>query len=430
MAHYRRRDFLRDASAAAAWSLLGCPILSRALPDGAVRGRVVVGGGGFGGATCAKYLKQLAPLLQVTLVEPNKEYITCPLSNAVIGGLRPLTSLAQDYRRLAERLGVELIHDTATAIDAPRRTLTLKRGGKLHYDRLEIAPGIALKWGSPEGYDERASELMPHAWKAGPQTELLRRQLEAMRAGGVVAISVPPAPFRCPPGPYERASLIAGYLQRHKARAKVLILDANEKFSKQALFTAAWRSLYPGMIEWIPISGDGAVRRVDPTAMTLYTESERHRVAVANVIPVQSSAAIAVDADLTDSSGWCPVDPHTFESRRQPKVHVIGDACSAEPMPKSASGANSQAKVCALAIVAYLAGKAPAEASLHNTCYSLAGADYGLSISAIYQVRDSGISAVVGAGGVSPEQATTEFRAREARYALGWYDSIVADTFG
>lgn len=427
---YRRRDFLRDIGSAAALAWLDVPAATAAERVRNTTGRVVVVGGGFGGATCAKYLKRLAPKLQVTLVERDTRYLTCPLSNAVVAGFKSLGSLRQHYDALRRDHHVTIVHDTALRLDAAARVVTLKSGNTLRYDRLVAAPGIDWQWGSPEGYDETASRVMPHAWKAGEQTAILRKQLQLMPKGGTFAIVVPQSPFRCPPGPYERASLVAHYFKQHKPRAKVLILDANDKFSKQALFQQAWAALYPGMIERVPISEDGAVRRIGLKTMTLYTEAERHRVAVANVIPAQRAGRFAIDNGLADASGWCPIDPKTFESTLIPSVHVIGDACSAEPMPKSASGANSQAKACALAILAYQDGATPGDPSLHNTCYSLVGVDYGISINAIYQVRDKKLSAIAGAGGLSPEQANSEVRRKEARYTHGWYSSIVADSFG
>jgi sulfide dehydrogenase [flavocytochrome c] flavoprotein subunit len=394
------------------------------------KGRVVIVGGGFAGATCAKYLRRLAPNVEVTLVEAKSTYVSCPFSNAVLGGFRSLDSLKLGYERLRERHGVKFIQGTVTAIDSTARKVRVEGKTQLSYDRLVVAPGVDFQWGNPEGYGQTESQMMPHAWKAGPQTETLRDQLEVMADGGVVAISVPPSPFRCPPGPYERASLIAHYLKQHKPRSKILILDANDKFSKQGLFQEAWKELYPGLIEWVPVSEGGRVVRVGPKAMTLHTETEEHRVAVANIIPAQKAGRIAQESGLVDETGWCPVDPKTFESTKVKYVHVLGDACLAGAMPKSASGANSHAKVCALAIAAYLRGAAPGNPSYHNTCYSLVAPDYGISISGIYRLEEDGIVAVEGAGGVSPTGASAGFRAREAELAEGWYDSIVADSFG
>lgn len=392
-------------------------------------GRVVIVGGGFAGATTARYLRRLAPRMAITLVEPNREYHCCPFSNAVIGGLVPASTLTRDYALLGQS-GIDVVYDRAEEILHERRQVRLAGGGRIAFDRAVIAPGIRLRWGAPEGYDQAAAQRMPHAWRGGAQVARLQRALAAIADGGVVAISVPQAPFRCPPGPYERASLMGAWLHRHRPRSKILILDSNDSFSKQSLFTHAWETLYPGVIEWRPVSEDGAVRRVDPESLTLYTEIDQYAVAVANVIPPQAAGEIAERAGLTDATGWCPVDPASFESTRVPGIHVLGDACAAAPMPKSASAANSQAKLCALALAASFAGESAPPASLHNTCYSLCDVDYGISVSMTYRVADGGIVAVAGAGGVSPEDAPARQRQAEARYAQGWFESITADSFG
>jgi sulfide dehydrogenase [flavocytochrome c] flavoprotein subunit len=389
---------------------------------------VAVVGGGFAGATCAKYLRRVAPEVSVTLVEPAALYHTCPMSNWVIAGLWQPQALEVNEGGL-ERHGVKLVRDRVSGIDASRKQVQLAGGDTLKYDRLVVAPGIEFKWGHPEGYDQAAAERMPHAWQGGPQTELLHRQLLAMDDGGVFAIAVPRAPFRCPPGPYERASLVADYLKAHKPRSKVLILDANDKFAKQALFEEGWKKFYPGMIQWVPVTEDGAVRRVDPKTMTLYTDVDEHKVAVANVIPSQSAGAIALKAGLGDASGWCPIDFKSFESPQVPNVHVIGDAALASPMPKSASAANSEAKICALAVASLLRGQPVGEPSFVNTCYSLVAPDYAISINDIFRLSNGVPHLVEGSGGTSPLNASAAFRAREALYDEGWYASIVADSF-
>lgn len=393
-------------------------------------GRVVIVGGGYGGATCARYLRQLNPKIEVLLVEPNARYTSCPFSNLMLAGIEPLPGLIHDYRPLQDDYGVRVIHERAVGIDTDIQVVKLASGAWLTYDRAVFSPGVSFMWDSPAGYTRDSVTAMPHAWKAGEQTRILRDQLRAMNDGGVVAIAVPPKPFRCPPGPYERASLIAWYLKQHKPRSKMLILDGNETFSKQDVFEECWAQLYPGMIERIGVSGYGAVTRVDPATNTLFTETDRHRVDVANVIPSQQAGRIAVDIGLADASGWCPIKPDTFESALVEKVHVIGDASIAYPIPKSASAANSEAKLCALAIVALLADEAPPPASLHNTCYSMAAPDYGFSVNGIYDVRDGKINTIDRAGGVSPLAAPASLRKKEARYARDWYDSIVRDSFG
>jgi NADPH-dependent 2,4-dienoyl-CoA reductase/sulfur reductase-like enzyme len=271
---------------------------------------------------------------------------------------------------------------------------------------------------------------MPHAWKAGEQTLLLRRQLEAMEDGGTVLMSVPDNPFRCPPGPYERASLIAHYLKTRKPRSKLIVLDAKDQFSKQRLFQAAWKELYPDHLEWVGLSQGGKVVSVDPAEMTLVTEFGKHKGAVINVIPPQRAGFIAQRAGVADRSGWCPVDPVTFESRLVPNIHVVGDATIAGGMPKSAFAANAQAKVCAAAIVRLLNGEPPSEPRLINTCYSLVAPDYGISVAGVYRPVNGVLTEVPGSGGVSPLAAPRSFRAQEALYAAGWFNTVTSEVFG
>ena len=391
--------------------------------------RVIVVGGGFGGATCAKYIRRADAAIDVTLVELHREFVTCPFSNAVLAGLRDMASVTYRYDILQQRYGVRVIHATASALDPTTRRVTLDNGSVLPYDRLVLAPGIELRWGALEGYDAAASEHFPHAWQAGPQTLLLRQQLVAMPDGGLVVIAAPEEPFRCPPGPYERASLIAHYLKVHKPRSKVLILDAKDAFTKQQLFQNAWQHLYPGMIEWIPRSQSGRVIRVDPKAGMVYTDFDEHKPAVANIIPPQRAAAIARTADLDAGQGWCTVQPHSFESTVHRDIHILGDAAIANPMPKSAFSANNQAKTCAAALVALLRGREVPAPALMNTCYSLVAPDYGISIAAVYRVMDNKLAVVPGSSGVSPLDAPGDTRRQEAEYAKSWYANIIADVF-
>jgi NADPH-dependent 2,4-dienoyl-CoA reductase/sulfur reductase-like enzyme len=306
----------------------------------------------------------------------------------------------------------------------------LADGTRLPYDRLVLAPGIALSWDALPGYGAAAAERMPHAWQAGPQTLLLRRQLEAMEDGGLVVIAVPANPYRCPPGPYERASLIAYYLKTRKPRSKLIVLDAKDAFSKQKLFEEAWHLLYPGLVEWVSLSAGGKVTAVDPAALTLTTDFATYKAAVANVIPPQRAAEIAHQAGVADRTGWCPIDPTTFESTLQPDIHVIGDAAIAGAMPKSAFAANAEAKLVAAAVTALLAGRTPPPAKLINTCYSLAAPDYGISIAGVYQPQSGQLADVAGAGGVSPLGAPAPVRQAEAAFAAGWFRTITAETFG
>ena len=394
------------------------------------RARVVVVGGGFGGAACAKYLRLADPSLAVTLVTPHRQFITCPFSNAALVGLRPLASLTHTYHQLRERYGVQIVQAQAQELDPTAQRVTLSDVSTLAYDRLVLSPGIELRWNAIEGYDAEASTVFPHAWQAGSQTLLLRRQLEAMEDGGLVVISVPETPYRCPPGPYERASLIAHYLKTHKPKSKVLVLDAKDSFTKDTLFLAAWQRLYPNLLEWVPGAQGGRVIQVDTRAGIVRTEFDEYTPAVANIVAPQRAAAIARAGGLDAGTGWCPVHGITFESRLHANIHIIGDAAIANPMPKSAFSANNQAKVCAAAIVARLQGEPVARPALMNTCYSLVAPDYGISISAVYTVENDTIQVVPGSSGTSPLDAPEATRALEAAYARSWYANITADTFG
>ena len=282
------------------------------------KARVVVIGGGIGGATVAKYLVATSAKLDVTLVEPKQRYTTCFFSNLYLAGVRSLESLTHDYQTLAEAYGINVIHDAAAAIDPVARIVTLAGGTKLPYDRAVVAPGIAFKYGAIEGYDEAATQIIPHAWNAGPQTELLRRQLDSMEDGGVFIIVAPPDPFRCPPGPYERASLVAYYFKQFKPRAKILILDAKDTFFEQDLFEDGWNRHYPGMIEWLPGQFTGGIKSVDVKTRAIRTAGETFNASVANIIPAQIAGELAQRVGLADQSGWCPVDPMTFELKLQP----------------------------------------------------------------------------------------------------------------
>lgn len=415
-----RRTFLKLGVAAS---------LAPSIASAQGAGRVVVVGGGFAGATCARALKKLDPKLTVTLVEPNATFTACPFSNGVIAGLRELRQQQFGYDAV-KRDGVSLAQTSATAVDASAKSVTLADGSRLAYDRLVLAPGIDINWNGLPGYTEEAAEKMPHAWKAGPQTLLLRRQLEAMEDGGLVVMSAPANPFRCPPGPYERASLIAHYLKTKKPKSKLLLLDAKDAFSKQRLFQNAWAQLYPGLIEWVSLSQSGKVTSVEPATLTFVTEFARHKAAVANVIPPQKAGAIAAQAGVANQSGWCPVEPVAFESTLQPGIHVLGDAAIMGGMPKSAFSANAQAKVCAAAVVAKLAGREPVDPRLINTCYSLVAPDYGITVAGVYKPDKGQLADVAGAGGVSPIEADAAFRAQEAVYAEGWFRTITAETFG
>ncbi|WP_428031433.1 FCSD flavin-binding domain-containing protein [Ancylobacter sp.] len=414
---------LAGLAAGAGAALAGPAVLAQAAP------RVVVIGGGFAGASFARAVKRQDPQLAVALIEPSARYTACPLSNSVIAGLRGMSAQHFGYAGI-EAEGITHVPQRAVRVEAEQRRVVLADDVALGYDRLVVAPGVDMRFDALPGYDAAAAEQMPHAWKAGEQTLLLRRQLEAMGDGGLVVLSVPANPFRCPPGPYERASLIAHYLKAQKPRSKLLILDAKDAFSKQRLFEAGWAALYPGMIEWVGLSFGGTVTEVDAATRTLRTEFGEHRAAVANVIPPQRAGAIADIAGVADRTGWCPIDPATFESRLVPGVHVIGDAAIGGAMPKSAFTANAQAKACASAVIALLRGGVPDAPKLINTCYSLLAPDYGISIAGVYSPQNGLLAEVEGAGGTSPLDAPPVVRAEEAALGEAWFGTITEEAFG
>jgi sulfide dehydrogenase [flavocytochrome c] flavoprotein subunit len=392
------------------------------------RARVVIIGGGFGGATAAKYLRLFDPTLDITLIEPDSSFVTCPFSNDVLIGRKAISEITHDYRMLSDVHKITVLRDTASTIDPARHTVTLAGGATLPYDRLVVSPGIDLRWDAIQGYDEAAAELLPHAWKAGPQTLLLRRQIEAMADGDVFLIAAPANPYRCPPAAYERASLLAHYFKQHKPRSKILILDAKDQFPAQAQFQDGWKALYGDMIEWVPLSQDGRVTEALPREKAVVSEfGERHDAAVINIVPPQLAGRIAHESGLTNQTGWCPVDPLTFESTIHKDIHVIGDACLAGAMPKGGFAANSQAKVAALAIVDVLHGRAPAAPSYANICYAFLAPDYAISIVDVFRATPQGIAPVPEAGGVGPRDASAALRAEEARFAEGWYAAMTTE---
>ena len=409
---------------------LAAPLVLGRPAAAAAGARVAVVGAGFAGASCARALRRIAPEIAVTLIEPEAQIVTCPFSNLVIAGMAEIGSVSHGLDGL-RAAGIEVIADRAIGADAGKGKLTLAGGGEVGFDRLVVAPGIDLRFDAIAGYDAAAAEIMPHAWKAGAQTLLLRARLEAMADGGTVAIVVPANPYRCPPGPYERASLIAHYLKTNKPRSKLLVIDGKDTFSKQGLFLDGWAELYGPLVEWIPVSQAGSLLAVDPAKGEIVTEFSRFVVDVANIIPPQRAGALAQTLGLAGEGGWCSVDPVSFESLLVPGVHVLGDAIIAGAMPKSGFAASSQGKACAHALAAMLGGEAPQAPSFINTCYSLVGPEYGISVADVFRVGGSGkIEAVEGAGGTSPRDAGADVRRDEARYAHGWYASITTDIWG
>jgi NADPH-dependent 2,4-dienoyl-CoA reductase/sulfur reductase-like enzyme len=417
-----RRNVVAGVAASAASSAFPSPSRAQSVA------RIVVIGGGFGGASCARALRRIDPKLQVTLIEPNRTFTACPFSNEVIAGLREIQAQQFTYDRIGAE-GVSVIAQAAVRIDPKTRLVDLADGKSLGYDRLVLAPGIDVRFDALPGYDEAAAARMPHAWKAGEQTLLLRKQLEAMDDGGLVALAVPAAPLRCPPAPYERASLIAHYLKTRKPRSKILILDAKDTIPQQRLFENAWKELYPGMIERVSLSQGGRVTSVDPATNTIVTDFGNYTAQVANVIPPQKAGRIADIAGAVDHSGWCPIDPVTFASKLVPDIHVIGDACIGGGIPKSAAAANAQGKACASAVANLIAGKPPATPQLVGACYSTVAPGYAFSLAGTYQPKGDTFAEVEG-GGTSPVDAPREVRMREADEAQSWYKTITVDAFG
>jgi len=413
-----RRRFLKLAALAA----VGASVARAAR---GTSGRVVIIGGGFAGAHCALQLRTLAPLVDVTLIDPDARYVTCPMSNGVLVGLRSVQSITFS-RTALQQAGVRYRRDRALSIDSSRRSVQLASGESVDYERLVVAPGIRFLPDGIEGYDDAVARRMPHAWHGGVQTQLLARQLQAMDDGGVFAICVPSGLMRCPPAPFERASLIANWMIRHKPRSKVLIFDANNHFPRQDVFTAAWHERYPGRIEWFGSTDGGTIDRIEVASMTLYGGRGAQRVAVANVIPRQAPTSIAVESGLASGHGWCPVHPLTFESTRVANVHVIGDACIAGAMPKSASAAVSQADQCARAICALLSEAAVPAPVFESVCYSFVAPDQALAIRGRFVIAESEIRPTD-----SPEAITENHQpSQEAGRAQDWYRKIVSDSFG
>ena len=412
----RRRDFLKLAGAV---SLAGC---ATAIPS---KARVVVVGGGFGGATAAKYIRLWDPSIDVVLVERESAFTSCPISNLVLAGYSSMQDISRGYEGL-RRHGVQVVQDEVTAVDAAKKTVRLARGGDIGYERLIVSPGIDFLFGEVQGYEAAMADgAVLHAWKAGPQTVALRRQLEQMRDGGVYVLSIPVAPYRCPPGPYERTSMVAAYFKQAKPRSKVLVLDANpDVTSKGGLFKRAWSELYPGLIEY---RGNARAVAVDSKNKIVKLEVDDVKGDVLNVVPPHRAGDIAAKAGLiTTNNRWCDVDWRTMESKAVKGVHVLGDATlSAPAMPKSASMANNHAKIAAAAIVELLNGRAPQPVKIINTCYSFVSEKEGIRVSSVHE-WDAGQGTLVpvkGAGGVSAARSEAE-----GTFAWNWARTIWADS--
>lgn len=426
-----RREFGRllggAALTAAGASWIGAPALAKG------EARIVIVGGGAGGGTVARILKTEAPNLHVTIVEKREIYTSCFNSNHFFGGFRTFASLQHSYDGL-RKLGIEVLNETATDVDPAKKTVKLSAGERLPYDQLVLSPGIDFNYGAIEGYSATAAEIMPHAWKAGPQTLLLMEQLESMDDGGVVIMTVPDNPYRCPPGPYERACMIAHYLKTHKPKSKLVIFDAKRMFSKQAAFEEAFDKYYSGIIDLNLTNeiDDFRVVRVDPKALEVETASgTKLKGAVVNVIPPQTAGDIAIAAGCAGANGWCPIKPANFASALVDGIHVIGDAAIANDMPKSAYSANSQGRVVAADILAALAGAEPVAARYRNTCWSLLAADDSIKIGADYTPGEKDGKPLLVPHGpfVSQAHETAAMRRKNYEEGLAWYHAIIADAF-
>lgn len=427
MRRISRRAFTGTLGGAGLAGALAVGISRAAIAQSAPQ--VVVVGGGAGGATVAHLLKRRNPAVKIALVEPQRQYTTCFFSNLFIGGFRSFESLTHTYAGLSA-LGIDVVPDRASDVNTSRRTVTLETGSMITYDRLVLAPGIDLKYESIEGYSPSAAEVMPHAWQAGQQTVLLRRQLEAVPSGGLVVVAVPNNPYRCPPGPYERISMMAHHLITHRWKCKIIVLDAKREFSKQAVFLDNWSRLYKDMIELHLTTDldDFSVSRVDPRTMTVETKNGmRVQANLVNVIPPQQAGQIAHRAGCAEGD-WCPVDPESFASRKVPNVYVLGDASIAADMPKSAFAANSQAKVVVNAIEAELLGKPRFPARYRNVCWSMISEGNSAKVGANY--RPAGSKLVASDGFISSPEDTMAIRMQTHEESLGWYSGIVADIFG
>ena len=425
MSSLSRREFMKWVAAAGtmagASSLTGC-----ATTGGGARAKVVVIGGGWGGCTAAKYIRMWAPEIEVTVVERNPTFISCPISNWVIGGIKVMSDVTFTYDNLARRWGVRMVRDEVASVDPAKRQVQLAGGSTLAYDRLIVSPGIDFMYDNIPGLKAPAAqERVPHAWKAGPQTLAFRKQLEAMRDGGVFAIWIPVSPYRCPPGPYERASMVAHYFKTAKPKSKILILDANEDIqSKKALFTKAWNELYPGMIEYRPNS---ELLDVDAKTMTVKLLGGDVKANVLNVVPPQKAGEIAHRAGLVNvNNRWCGIDWRTMESVVQKNIHVLGDATMAAPaMPKSGHMANQHGKICADAVIALLTGRpVNEEPIIANTCYSLVSDKEAIHVASVhkYDKAQKTLLPVKGAGGISKER-----NALEVVYTQSWAENLWSD---
>lgn len=424
MTHFNRRQFGLLLASGVATLALPTYLRAQAKP------KVVVIGGGAGGATAARYIaKDSKGDIDVTLIDASEMFTTCFFSNLYLGGYRDFASITHGYDRLESNYGIRKITDYATAVDRATKTVTLADGSTVPYDRLVVSPGIDLIYDSVEGYSEEAAQIAPHAWKAGPQTQLLKAKLDAVKDGEQIVMVTPPNPFRCPPGPYERASMMAHLLKsKGHANSKIVIIDPKEKFSKQGLFQEGWEKYYPGMIEWYGPDVHGGIKSVDAAAGSVETDFDTFKGVLLNVIPRQKAGVIAAQAGLTNETGFCPIDASTMRSENDDNIFVIGDACIAGAMPKSGFSANSQAKVAAMTIRSELTDSKAFPAKYSNTCWSLIETDDGVKVGAQYAPKDGKIASTSTFISQTGEDAAV--RKSTFEESEGWYKGITADMFG
>jgi sulfide dehydrogenase [flavocytochrome c] flavoprotein subunit len=417
-----RRSFIKLLGAATGVGLAGVPYVSTAAEIMPKKDRrVVVVGGGYGGNIVAKYIRMTDPSIEVVLIDRDKTFISCPYSNLIIGGIRKIEENTITRDGLAKNHGVKLVYGEVTGVDTAAKKVIMA-DGTIAYDRLVLSPGIDFRFEEIEGYDPvETPKVIPHAWKAGEQTLLLRKQLEQMPDGGVVVLSIPVTPYRCPPGPYERISQMAWYLKNHKPKSKIIVLDANPDIvSKAGLFRKAWKTYYDGMIDY---HANNKVVKVNAKNRSVDTGVEEVKGDVVNLVPPQKAGLIAHKAGVVgEDKKWCPVDQVTYESTIAKGVHIIGDSCIAGAMPKSGHSANSQAKVCALNIVALMNGKEPDSPSQSNVCYSYVTDKVAISVAGVYRVEGGKTIAVPNAGGVSPDLSELE-----GIYGQSWIKNILTE---
>ena len=410
-------------------TILGASALGLAIPSLAfgARPKVVVIGGGAGGATAARYIaKDSKGAIDVTLVEASKRYYTCFFSNLYIGGFRKYASIGHNYYGLAVNNGINVVHEWAAYVDGTARTVTLASGAKLSYDKLVLSPGIALKYDSIQGYSPQAQGRMPHGWTSGTQAQVIRNQALNMKKGGTFVMVAPPNPYRCPPGPYERVSMLAHLLKERNPSAKIIVLDPKAKFSKMGLFMEGWEKHYPGMVEWIGPEQHGGIKSVNHETMEIVTDLDTFKADAACVVPAMRAGVIANNAGVTDGD-WAPIVPATMASKADPNIHVLGDASVASAMPKSGFSANSQAKVAANAIRGGLTGSRVYDARFANTCWSLIATNDGVKVGANYKAGSEKIDVVDKF--VSQTKEAADLRKTTYEESLGWYDGITSDMF-